>query len=129
MTALTLNVPDQNPITGFSHGPVKPITEGTEATVVAQSSIFGGIFGALDNLGTSVVNGVSSVASAVAQKEVNKLVTGPEASFTDEGDPFAAAGNTTPNVATQPFYVTYQKELLIGGGIIGASLVLYMVTK
>jgi hypothetical protein len=128
--ALTLHVPDENPKTGVSGMDTKPITEGERRIAVPEQQRKTGFWGALDDLGTTVVNGVSNVAGAIAQREVDELVTGPESSVTSEGNPDDQPGGVTVNQKTeQPFYVKYQTELLIGGGVLAAMVVLFVVTR
>jgi len=123
--ALTLNAPDKNPTTGTKGTHVKPITEGTKVTVVENQRRKTGFWGALDDLGTTVVNGVSSVAGAIAQKEVDSLVTGAESSPDRTGDPFDQPGRVEK--PQQPFIEKYKTELMIGGGLLAATLVFFAV--
>lgn len=127
--ALELNLPVQNPVSGTSGEAVRPITEGERRTVVQDTNRFGGLFGALDDLGTSVVNGISSVAGAVAQNEVNNLVGGPETTVTSEGDPLDQPGSVTVTQKAAGFFEQYKTELMIGGAVLGGLAVLYFVTR
>lgn len=125
--ALTLNAPDQNPVTGTSGAQVKPITDGTKVVVVENQRRRTGFWGALDDLGTTVVNGVSGVAGAIAQKEVDSLITGSESSPDRTGDPFDQIGRV--EVPQESFLEKYKVELYIGGGVVAALIVFLAVKK
>lgn len=127
--ALTLALPPQNPVSGTRGNQVKPITEGERAIAVPEQSRFGGIFSALDDLGTSVVNGVSAVAGARAQGEVDRLTSGPESSQTTEGDPSDQPGGVTITQKATGFFDQYKTELMIGGAVVAGLVVLLVVTR
>lgn len=125
--ALTLTVPEQNPITGVRGTMVRPLTEGERQTAVPQQKSRGGIWGALDDLTTTVINGASDVAGAIAQKEVDGLVTGPESQVDTTGNPADQVGSVTPAAAESSFLDRYRQELMIGGGAIGVLLLVFMM--
>ena len=127
--ALTLALPPQNPTTGTRGNQVKPITEGERAIAVPEQSRFGGIFSALDDLGTSVVNGISAVAGARAQSAVDQLTSGPESSQTTEGDPSDQPGGVNITQRTTGFFDQYKTELMIGGAVVAGLIVLLVVTR
>jgi hypothetical protein len=127
--SLTANMPDQNPETGSTGVKIKPITDGKKVVVVAdEKSFFDSVWATLDDVGTKALNGVSSIASEIVQQEVNGIKTGPEAAQTREGDPFDQPGRTETR-ANVPFYQEYKKELMIGGGVIAAVAVFFLVKK
>lgn len=127
--ALELVVPNQLQNLGTSGTQVKPITEGERRTVVKDQR-FGGIFSALDELGTGAVNSVKDVLNAVTAKEIKNLVGGAETSDTTEGDPFSTPGNAVSNKKPdQPFYVKYQRELLLSAGAVALFAIVIAVKK
>jgi len=126
--ALTLNVPEKNPKTGVTGVEVKPITDGEKITVVENQTSSSGFWSVLDDIGTTVANGVSSVASAIVKSEVDKIKTGAESTPDRTGDPYDQPGRVEAK-ANIPFYQTYKKELMIGGGVIAAVAVFFLVKK
>lgn len=126
---LTLALPPQNPVSGTRGDKVKPITEGERAIAVPNQKSKFSIWGALDDLGTSVVNGVSEVAGARAQSEVDRLTSGPESSETSEGDPSDQPGGVTVTQRAQGFVEKYKTELMIGGAVVAGLVVLLVVTR
>ena len=117
--ALTAQVlPSINP-TGVSAAATKPITDGREVTVVAEQESGFNIWGALDDLGTTVVNGIASIAETAAGVKVNQLVGGAETSLTDAGTP----GNNPGDLPQGGGMGGYGVPLLIGGALLAAFVV------
>lgn len=127
--ALKLNLPDINPTTGTSGSTIKPITEGTPETVVADQKPKRSLFGALDDLGTTLVDSVSKGVSAVTQKEVSRLNKGAEASKTSEGDPEDQPGGIKKPDADKNFFERYRQELIIGGATVAGVVGLYLIFR
>lgn len=120
---LTANVPEAHPPTGARGKIVKPITEGKAVAVNEPGKKRSSIWGALDVLGTSVVNGISDVASATAQREANRI------SGDTTGDPADQSGGVRNSGDGMAFYEKYKTELMIGGGLIAAALVISLVRR
>jgi len=128
--ALELFVPSETPTTGVSSGETKPVTEGERMTAVATQQPRTGIFGVLDDITTTIGNGVSDALSAVVDREVNDIRTGAESDTDSTGDPDDQAGGTlNDNQSDEPFYKKYQTELMIGGGVLAVMAVLLIATR
>ena len=127
--ALTLNVPEQNPVTGTRGNQIKPITDGEKRVVVPNQQSKSGFWGVLDDVGTTVINGVKDVAGAVAQREVDRIATGPESSVTSEGDPNDQPGGVTVTQRASGFVEKYKTELMIGGAVVAGLIVLLVVSR
>ena len=127
--ALALHIPEQNPTTGTRGNQVKPITEGERRIAVPDQQAKTGFWGVLDDLGTTVVNGVKDVAGAVAQREVDRIATGPESTVTTEGDPTDQPGGVNATQKAAGFVDKYKTELMIGGAVVAGLIVLLVVTR
>lgn len=126
--ALNLTVPPANPTTGVTGSTVKPITEGEVMTAVADQNS-NGLFSFLDDLRTTAQNGAKDILSAAAQREVNRLVTGPESSNTSAGDPNNNPQQVDPGKDPQSFIQQYKTELMIGGAIVGVMVFVLIASR
>lgn len=126
--ALELTLPFENPVTGTRGSDIKPITEGERATVVPDQKS-SSPFSFLDDVFTTAQNSASQLLGAVAQREVDRLVNGPEARVTSEGDPTANNQNVNPGKDPKPFIQQYKTELMIGGAVVAGMVVLLIVTR
>jgi hypothetical protein len=126
--SLELTLPYENPPTGLGGSAVKPITEGTRATAVADQQSTG-LFSFLDDLRTTAQNGAKDILGAVAQREVDRIRTGAESRITSEGDPQSNPQNVDPGKDPQPFYRRYKTELMIGGAIVGGLMFILIASR
>ena len=127
--SVSMFIPETNPAIGVSGSTVKPITTGNEVNIVPKAKSFtDNIFSALDDIGSTLTEGVSTAVSSIVQSEVDGLNTGPESAVTREGDPFDQPGRTE-TVDNVPFYKMYQKQLTIGGVALIGAIGLYFALR
>lgn len=130
--SLSLVKPQTNPSLGVVGVDVKPITEGTKMTVIKQQddTQTSSFWGFLDDIGTSIGQGLSQYADMTVKKELNDFVGGSETTVDSRGNPADQPGGEKVNTVGQvPFYRAYQKELMIGGGILVAGTLLYFAVR
>ncbi len=122
--ALTLNIPDTNPVSGFEGNIVKPITEGTKVQATESQPSSSGIFGFLDELGNTGRRALNTIADAYAENTANNIVD-------STGNPTDQAGGVTPNNQNTDvgFIDKYKTELVIGGAFVLGLTVLLFMTK
>ena len=123
---LNLTMPDGTPITGVTDVSTRPLTEGTPYTLVDTQESEGGIYSVLDDISTTVLNGVSAAASIITNRELSRLNTGAESTQTTVGDPDDNTGNVE-NGDQEGFMQKYKTEMIVGGAVLGLLTLLLIV--
>ena len=130
--ALSLVNPKPNPPLGVVGIGVKPITEGEKMTVIKQQddSNTSSFWGFLDDVGTSIGRGLSQFADIAVKKELAEFIGGSETTVDSRGNPDDQPGGEKVRTMGQvPFYRAYQKELMIGGGVLVVGILLFLAMR
>jgi hypothetical protein len=126
MSGLTGWISDGLESLGLNGDDVKPINQGEAVDVVQPQESEDSFWGFLDDLGTTVKNGVADIAQSAVQAKINDLKFGPEKSYDTTGAPSDQAGSYAPP-KTQSTLQQYKTPLLIGAALLLGAVVVKKV--
>jgi hypothetical protein len=126
MSGLTGWISDGMESLGLGGDDVKPINQGEAVDVVTTQEAESSYWGFLDDLGTTVKNGVADIAKSAVQHKIDELTFGPEKSIDTTGIPSDQAGSYAPP-QTQSTLQQYKTPLLIGAALLLGAVVVKKV--
>ncbi len=128
--ALVGKPPEKPDELGFSTVKVKPITEeGVKVEIVDENSTSNNIFSPLDNVGGQIVDAISVVLQHKVNQELAEHgYAHPPKPVTSAGDPDDKTGNVT-KADEQSFVDKHKVPLMIGGGLVLITLIIFAVKK
>lgn len=114
---------------GASNEPVRPLDEGVTVQISnAQASGDASWWDTLNDLTNKAGGYLNDIVGALVDKKVDDIKGNPDMASLTTGDP-----NDQPrggvDETTKPFYVQYQKELMIGGAALLGVIVLASVLR